>query len=1272
MNKKMNSFTKIITVLLALLLLGVAVGPASAAPVVSGLNVSSSTDIVTVGGNITLKITANETNLTADSIWINKMNVTSSFVPNSTGVEYSAYYIVQSGDADVSATQIAANVTLKNSSSGLPSNAYSTVATNNLSVNAGGYHLDNISSSAVADSTDKFMMILTAERYSNFTLKSNRTNDTFDVSSVTTNFSGKAIFNITSNLTGSAMITANGTNIDFMNLTNGNVLFVAPAPSNLDNISSSAVANNTDKFTMILTAPNGSTFNLKSNRSQDTFDVSSVTTNSSGQAIFNITSTLAGRATITANGTNLNLTDDGNVLFVAGPAAKLVFFGANSAAGVTETTPGTINETIAVQDAFGNNITGEITPTLITLTKTGSATFPSGNSKIITNNISFVVNDTVVETTTIGALPNATFNAISKNMQFFGPVSKLVVTLSKSTLNANNSDALVATVQLQDAANNSITSSGISVTLTANNASLLAITPPSNITDANGATTFTVMANAISGSTFLTAIDTSGNNGNSLTVTLNPAPSLSSSTVINSSAAIKTGLNNTITATIKDYNNVAISGKSVTFNITTGDAKFANNGAQIYTTTTASTGKAMANITSTNASALNLISVNVTIADENGVIKQVGSLQNFTVTPGSPTQYSITPGTSAGLTNVKGTTQQFNITVKDSIGNLNTTANGTINITTDNQALGNMSNGTTVLNNLTVTMLNGNASFNYTVNSTTIGTAVLTLNSTSLGIVDTTVTITTSGATGVAISVDKSVQDTSSDVQVSAQLTGPSGNLAINDTDIIFIVKDAAGVIQSISTNPTNTSGIAVYSFTQSDAGVYTVTASNVTLGISNSTTVTFAGSAASIVVTANNTSPLMNTTVTINATVKDSSGITSGSLGTETISFLADNGTFSPASVSITNGVASTTYTKATAGSVTITAFFNATLQNTTTVTFTAASLPTLTVSATPTTVTTGTATNVTFTVTSSGTGTPDNATVTLSGAATGSGTTNASGFAVISVNATSAGTITATASKTGYNSGTTTMTASSGTVTPALVSSITPNSRNAQLGTPVTLFMSVINYGTGTATDVNIEQESDLNATVSYQQWNGTAFIGSPNTPADIAAGETANYVLTINATSAFDSSSMTFNVSSTNGATAPISAVNTLTVAASATPIADVIMMSTNLNVSGSLNNWEDFAVATTNVGANATNVTFNVVVPSSITGLITQVNQTYTNGSIKGPATGLTINAGEQPTFAVFVYPTQAISLDLVSHRITVELVDGNGTVIGAQSVAISTK
>src|SRR5665811_392539 len=60
-------------------------------------------------------------------------------------------------------------------------------------------------------------------------------------------------------------------------------------------------------------------------------------------------------------------------------------------------------------------------------------------------------------------------------------------------------------------------------------------------------------------------------------------------------------------------------------------------------------------------------------------------------------------------------------------------------------------------------------------------------------------------------------------------------------------------------------------------------------------------------------------------------------------------------------------------------------------------------------------------------------------------------------------------------------TPTTTSGSITvtgglPALVSSITPNSRNAQLGTPVTLFMSVINYGTATATGVSIEQALSL----------------------------------------------------------------------------------------------------------------------------------------------------------------------------------------------------
>ncbi|MFA4956990.1 MAG: NosD domain-containing protein [Candidatus Methanoperedens sp.] len=244
---------------------------------------------------------------------------------------------------------------------------------------------------------------------------------------------------------------------------------------------------------------------------------------------------------------------------------------------------------------------------------------------------------------------------------------------------------------------------------------------------------------------------------------------------------------------------------------------------------------------------------------------------------------------------------------------------------------------------------------------------------------------------------------------------------------------------------------------------------------------------------------------------------------------------------------------------------------------------------------------------------------------------------------------------------------------LTPALVFAITPNSRNAQVGTPVTLFLSVINYGTATATGVSIVQASSLPATVSYQQWNSTAFTGSANTPVDMPADSTANFVITINATSAFDSSSMTFNVSGTNVAAALISAVNTLTNSASVTPSADVIMMSTSLNVSTVVNTPTVFAVATSNVGgASATDANLILDIPSTITGMVYQLNETYpANGTIKGPATGLTIGIGAQPTFAVFLIPTQPIAYDPANNRITIKLADGSGKVIGAQSVAVST-
>jgi len=117
----------------------------------------------------------------------------------------------------------------------------------------------------------------------------------------------------------------------------------------------------------------------------------------------------------------------------------------------------------------------------------------------------------------------------------------------------------------------------------------------------------------------------------------------------------------------------------------------------------------------------------------------------------------------------------------------------------------------------------------------------------------------------------------------------------------------------------------------------------------------------------------------------------------------------------------------------------------------------PTLSVSANPTSVTAVTATNVVFIVTSSGSAV-SGATVTLSGVATGSGTTDAIGHATISVTATGAGLITAIASKSGYTSGSTTVTASAPVIT-ILTISASPTSVTA--GTATNVVFTVTSSG-------------------------------------------------------------------------------------------------------------------------------------------------------------------------------------------------------------------
>jgi len=816
-------------------------------------------------------------------------------------------------------------------------------------------------------------------------------------------------------------------------------------------IKPSAVANNTDKLTYMLIARDsnnrlitGVTFYVSSNRTEDTITPSTITTNETGVALFNVTSTLAGPVNITvkdSRNTNKTISNTTGV-FTAGPPYKLAWFGPdNSLTGVN-----TIKQSVAIQDEYGNNVTWDtlnsIPPfRLVASIVSGNATVTSANPIIVDeNNISANFTASGVRysaafdfanftfqgsgTVTIKVAANRTLLPAIKNITFQAPIDHLEVTTNKTSMFANGgNDSILVTVQLKDADNNDIQSTGVTIELSAStDPDLFDITNPSNSTDATGKATFVVKSTTKDGSDSLDAVVTynpaggTGQTGTSDIITLVPCFAPGTSDVVNSTPTILAGETSTITAMIKAYDGEAFANKEVTFNLTSGDGHF-TDGTTLTTVMTDSNGNASVEVTSTNATN-NVLVINVTTVDEFGVERQVGALQYITVQPNVPTKLDISPARKIGLKNVPGTSKDFTLQLQDEYGNDNTTAMTPVLITTDNPALGNMTcAGTTVNNNLWCNIsTGGNVTFTYTVNSTEEGTANLTINVMNFTIVD-NITITTSGPKGIHLTFNKTLPLVGETVQSIAQLTDAEGNpLQIGGVVVTFTLRDPDNWLLDVNTGTTNDSGIALYNFTGNVYGPHTVTATNDTYALSNTNTTTFVGNATELEISVNKTTPAPNETILINATFKDAQGYVTSSEDGGTVMFLKDGFQFATATIS--NGVATTTYTQTEPGTVNITAFYNATLQDMITVTFTLVA-KNFSVNITPSEVTVNESTLVTVNVTDADTGAPvEGATVDLSGCGVElSNKTNASGIATFEVNANSTGIINVTVSMSGYN---------------------------------------------------------------------------------------------------------------------------------------------------------------------------------------------------------------------------------------------------------------
>ena len=246
-------------------------------------------------------------------------------------------------------------------------------------------------------------------------------------------------------------------------------------------------------------------------------------------------------------------------------------------------------------------------------------------------------------------------------------------------------------------------------------------------------------------------------------------------------------------------------------------------------------------------------------------------------------------------------------------------------------------------------------------------------------------------------------------------------------------------------------------------------------------------------------------------------------------------------------------------------------------------------------------------------------------------------------------------------------------------LASALLPSSRSAEVGDTVTVFSTVINAGTETATDCQIDQLGALPLTVGFQTTDPAtnATTGTANTPVDLLPGQAQSFVLSITPTAIIDSNEVEFAFTCASGESATtIEGVNTLLLSASDTPVVDVIALSATAQNTGVLsldNSVGAFALATINLGAADSNV--SVTADTGNQALPVQLSVCETNDSGEclqgGPAPSIVSNiaSGGTPTFSVFSNASGAIANDPAVNRVFVRFTDSNGVVRGGTSVAL---
>ena len=253
---------------------------------------------------------------------------------------------------------------------------------------------------------------------------------------------------------------------------------------------------------------------------------------------------------------------------------------------------------------------------------------------------------------------------------------------------------------------------------------------------------------------------------------------------------------------------------------------------------------------------------------------------------------------------------------------------------------------------------------------------------------------------------------------------------------------------------------------------------------------------------------------------------------------------------------------------------------------------------------------------------------------------------------------------------------------LTSPLFASVLPTSRSVQVGSPATVFATIINAGNSAVNGCAIAPVGDISGNFLYQTTNPNtnALTGTSNTPASIAAGQLQTFLIAITPNAPNTSTDLQIGFACSNVAAAgTIVGINTLKLTFDANPVADMIAVGVTpsndgFSRTGGPAGTGVFAVATANVGA-ATSLTASARLTDSSIALAVTLCETNSSAQCKaapGAVVTRSFAHNENATFSVFLQASGTIAADPARFRVFLEFKDSGGVVRGSTSTAVTTQ